>query len=122
MNAHGMRHRKSMPKNWRMKALRFLFLVFVSVICLRLFYLQVVNAGFYEQLASGQHAFYQELFAERGSIFVKEWKEDFEYVGATNEPRAFIYADPRRIEDPEAAALAIGAVLGYEPPSELDVE
>lgn len=100
-----------------MKALRIFFLAFVGIITLRLFNLQVVNAGFYEQLASGQHAFYRELFADRGSVIVKDWKESNEFLAATNEPRAFIYADPRRIEDPEAAAFAIGEILGYEKPT-----
>lgn len=101
-----------------MKALRFLFLGLVVVVSLRLFDLQVLDAGFYDQLASGQHDFYKELTAERGSILVKDWKEDLEYLAATNEPRAFIFADPRKIEDPVAAALAIGGVLGYTLPTE----
>lgn len=119
MNAFRVRKKKaSAPGQWRMKFLRFFFLAFVAAITLRLFNLQVVNAHFYEQLASGQHTFYKELFAQRGSIYVKDWKEDFEYVAATNEPRAFVYADPRKIEDPEAAAFAIGEILGYERPEE----
>ncbi|MFH1632214.1 MAG: penicillin-binding protein 2 [bacterium] len=99
---------------WRMKALRFFFGLFVVIIIFRLFTLQVINASFYEALASGQHNFYQELFAERGSIFVRDWKGSTEYIAAANEPRAFIFADPRKIEDPLEASTAIARVLGYE--------
>jgi len=105
---------KSAQSNWRMKGLRMFFFLFAFVIIYRLFALQVVNASFYEALASGQHSFYQELFADRGSIFVKDWKDDVEYIAATNEPRAFVYADPRRIEDPEKTAQLLAKALGYE--------
>ena len=97
-----------------MKALRFFFFTFVLVIVFRLFTLQVLSAGFYQQLATGQHSFYQELFAERGSIFVKDWRDDREYVAATNQPKAFVYANPRKIEDPEATAQALAGVFDWE--------
>lgn len=106
-------------RGWRMKTLRLFFLVFVGLIVLRLFSLQVVSAGFYDQLASGQHSFYKELFAERGEIFVRDWKTGEEFLAATNEPRAFIYAEPRKIEDPEMTAYAIGELLGYERPEKV---
>lgn len=105
-----------------MKVLRVFFLGFVGIIILRLFNLQVVNAEFYEQLAGSQHDFYRELFADRGDVIVKDWKESNEFLAATNEPRAFIYADPRKIENPEEAAFAIGEILGYEKPDAEDLK
>ncbi|MCH8049777.1 hypothetical protein IH979_03675, partial [Patescibacteria group bacterium] len=99
---------------WRMRVLRLFFFAFAAVILFRLFSLQVINAGFYEALASGQHSFYQELVADRGDLYVREWKSDAQYMAATNEPRAFIFADPRKIEDPETTARALAEVLGYE--------
>ena len=110
------RKRKSTKtrKDWRFNALRAFFFVFAGLLVFRLFTLQVVNAGFYASLASGQHDVYKELIAERGTIYVKDWKDDSEYAAATNEARAFIYAEPRKIEDPEYTALAIAKILGYE--------
>ncbi|MFH1766965.1 MAG: penicillin-binding protein 2 [Patescibacteria group bacterium] len=102
---------------WRMKALRLLFVVFTGIIIFRLFSLQILNANFYEALASGQHSFYQELFAERGSIFVRDWKSKEEYVVATNEPRGFVFADPRRIENPEETTRKLCELLGHEVPA-----
>lgn len=98
----------------RLKALRLFFLLFAGVIVFRLFMLQVVNAGFYEALASGQHDLYQELIAQRGDIMVTDWKDGTEYKLATNESRAFVYAEPRKIEDPVGTTQAIARVLGYE--------
>lgn len=85
----------------------------MSIIILRLFTLQVVNAAFYTALASGQHSFYQELVADRGSIYVQDLKSDQQFVAATNEPRAFIFADPRKIEDPVMTATKLAEALGY---------
>ncbi|MDP2631708.1 MAG: penicillin-binding protein 2 [Candidatus Uhrbacteria bacterium] len=104
----------SLSHAWRLKALRFFFSTFVIVLIFRLFTLQVINASFYDALASGQHNFYKELFAERGSIFVRDWKDGGEYLAATNEPRAFVYANPRKIEDPIKVAYDISKILGYE--------
>lgn len=109
---------------WRMKALRVFFIAFAGIIVFRLFSLQILQAGFYEALASGQHSFYQELFADRGDVFVRDWKSDQEYVVATNEPRGFVFADPRRIEDAEVTTRKLCELLGHEVPvvTELDEE
>lgn len=98
----------------RLKALRLFFLIFACIIGFRLFMLQIVNAGFYDSLASGQHDFYQELIAQRGEIVVRDWKDGTEYTAATNEARAFVYAEPRKVEDPIATAQGLAKVLGYE--------
>ncbi len=108
------RKSKTARKDWRFNVLRVFFFVFAGALALRLFTLQVVNASFYESLASGQHDVYEELIAQRGTVYVKDWKDDSEYAAATNEARAFIYAEPRKIEDPEYAAQAIAEILGYE--------
>ncbi len=98
----------------RLKALRLFFIAFACVIVFRLFMLQVVNAGFYNSLASGQHDFYQELIAQRGDIIVSDWKDGTEYTAATNEARAFVYAEPRKIEDPIGTAQSLAQIFGYE--------
>jgi len=84
------------------------------VIIFRLFSLQIVNADFYQTMSEGQHSFYEELFASRGSIYVKDWRGEDEYLAATNEPKAFIFANPRKIEDPVEATKSIARLLGYE--------
>lgn len=106
-------HRKQ-KSDWRLRALMVFFIAFTLVILVRLFMLQVLQGKFYQALASGQHSFYEELFAERGDIFIRDWMTGTEYLAATNEPRAFVYADPRRVEDPIATAKALSYILGYD--------
>ncbi len=96
------------------------FILFSAVIIVRLFMLQVFQGNFYQALASGQHAFYEELFAERGNIYIRDWMTGSEYLAATNEPRAFVYADPRRVDDPERTAKALSYLLGYDIVEESD--
>ena len=98
----------------RLKALRLFFIAFASVIVFKLFLLQVVSAGFYDSLASGQHDFYQELIAQRGNIVVSDWKDGAEYFAASSEARAFVYAEPRKVEGPIETAQSLARILGYE--------
>lgn len=96
-----------------MEVVRYGAVIFAVVICLKLVFLQVINHGFYEALASGQHELYQELIPERGSIFVHDLKDETLVPIATNQQLAFVYADPRLIEDADDAAEALGEVLRY---------
>lgn len=98
----------------RVKYLRLFFLIFACAIGAKLFLLQVVNAQFYQDLASGQHDFYQELIAQRGDILMSDWKDGSEHAVATNQSRAFVYAEPRKVEDPESTAKSLARILGYE--------
>lgn len=99
---------------WRVRALRFFFLAAFCIIGMRLFILQVVDAGFYRALSEGQHSLYEELIPKRGSVYVKDFGDATEYAVATNEPRAFVYADPRLITQPITTGLAIAKILQLE--------
>lgn len=98
----------------RLSALRFFFVGFCGVIVIRLFILQVVSASFYTAIAEGQYSLYEELVPERGEIFVKDYGDDTEYSAATDEPRAFVFADPRRITDPKNTAIRVARALGWQ--------
>lgn len=96
---------------WRVKALRFAFLAGICLIVVRLFVLQVAEASWYRALSAGQHAIYEELIPTRGSVYVKDAGDETEYAVATNEPRAFIYSDPRLVTEPINTAKAIAKIL-----------
>lgn len=85
----------------------------VGVIVLRLFVLMVADHGFYEALASGQHEIFEELYPQRGTVYLHDLKDEAETALATNQQLAFVYADPRLIENPEETAQKIGEVLLY---------
>jgi cell division protein FtsI/penicillin-binding protein 2 len=99
----------------RLGALRFFFLLLTAASVLRLFQLQILQGPWYDALASGQHAFYEELIPERGTIFVQDRKDGVLYPAATNLPLGFLYADPRLVEDAVATAETIGGILGFGP-------
>ncbi len=87
--------------------------LFVVAIIAKMFSLQVVERGFYEALASGQHELFQELFPERGEIFAHDSKDNLLVPVATNQQLASVYADPRRIVDTERTVDALVEILGF---------
>ena len=76
----------------------------------RAVWLQGVQAGTFAQMASSQHRETKVVPAGRGTIFDR-----------TGEPLAIgqqattIYADPRRVRDPRATALAVARILDLDP-------
>ena len=94
-------------RDWRLDIFRYGCVLAVCVIILRLFVLQVLDHGFYEALASGQHEIFQELYPERGTIYVHDLKDE------TQTALAFVYADPRLVKNPEETAQKIGDVFDY---------
>ncbi len=96
---------------WRMKALRIACATGFCIIALRLFFLQGVQAAWYRTQSESQHAISELLDADRGSIYVKDYGDDTEYTVATNQQRAFIFVDPRKILEPKNNAFAIAKVL-----------
>lgn len=87
---------------------------FAFILVFRLFMVQIVDADFYRALASEQHEIYKALFPERGEILIQESKSGGLTPLATNQDLYLIYADPRLIEDPEAAARKLAPFLKTE--------
>ncbi|MDG1950335.1 MAG: penicillin-binding protein 2 [bacterium] len=97
----------------RLTIFRYAVVAFAVVITLKLAYLSLFQHSFYAALASGQHELFQELIPERGDIYVQDLKDETIVPVATNQKLAFIYADPRLIEDPDDTAEAIGEIFNY---------
>ncbi|MBU0731311.1 penicillin-binding protein 2 [Patescibacteria group bacterium] len=99
----------------RLKIIFGVFIIATAVIVLRLFQLQIIEHGFYETLAEGQHELYEKLVPDRGEIYVQDpYAEDGLYAIASNQPRYLVYAEPKRIEDPEDAAERLSPLLNIE--------
>jgi hypothetical protein len=47
--------------------------LFIGLIVFRLFYLQIVNHGYYEQLATNQHDLEQTILPKRGDIYATSY-------------------------------------------------
>jgi cell division protein FtsI/penicillin-binding protein 2 len=97
--------------SWRIKALRFFFLLLIVGICVRLFVLQVVEASWYQTWSQSQHEISEELVATRGSVYVQDYGDETEYAVATNESRAVVFANPSLIKEPINTGLAIAKIL-----------
>ncbi len=104
---HGIHHK-------RLRIIRGVLFAAFSVIWIRLFVLQVVSAQFYQNVANGKYSLYEELVPERGKIIVHDFDDPTLYEVATNEPRAVVTADPRKITDAADAGKRIATALGWE--------
>lgn len=85
-----------------------------GILIVRLFFLQVLEHGFYEALATGQHEMFARLSPERGDILLKDRFEDKYYPAATNQQLTVIYSDNRKITDPAGAATALVSLIGRD--------
>ncbi len=101
--------------DWRTQTVRYGVVAFAAVIVCKLFILQVLDHAAYQALASGQHEIFKELFPERGDILIHDLKDETVIPLATNQQLAFVFADPRKIEDPDATAEAVSQLFGFSP-------
>ncbi len=99
--------------SWRLEVFRYAVLAFASVIVIKLFILQIVDHSYYQALASGQYEMFKELFPVRGDILFQDLKDERVVPVATNERLAFIYSDPRLIENSQETAYALADIFGY---------
>jgi cell division protein FtsI (penicillin-binding protein 3) len=97
----------------RLETLRWTAIIFASVIVFKLFWIQVINHDFYAVMASGQHELLEELVPDRGTVFVHDEKDETLVAVATNRQLAFVYADPRLLEDSGDTAQALGTIFGW---------
>jgi cell division protein FtsI/penicillin-binding protein 2 len=102
----------------RLKFILGLIFVFAAIIVWRLFTLQILDKDFYSALAAGQHEIYQSLFPERGKIWMSEissesGKEEL-YPLAANQALYLVYADTRKIKDPEEIAGKLSEIFKIE--------
>lgn len=95
----------------RFKMFRYALAAAAAFLVLRLLVLQIVDHGFYEALASGQHDLFTQLFPERGDILLKDRFEDKYYPAATNQQLTLIYADTRSVDDPAKTAAALSPLI-----------
>jgi cell division protein FtsI/penicillin-binding protein 2 len=94
------------------RRIRLLLAVFVLVFAgtlTRAVWLQAVQAGTFERLASSQHRETIEIPAGRGTIFDRTGEPL-----AIGEQATTVYADPRLIQDPRRVAIAAAKALGVD--------
>lgn len=89
-------------KNIRLNILAIIIFIFGGIIIFRLFFLQIINHGFYSSMAAGQHEISESLLPERGKILIQEiGSPSAPYPLATNQSLYQVYVEPNRVENPE---------------------
>jgi cell division protein FtsI/penicillin-binding protein 2 len=96
--------------NRRIRLLAAVFAFVFAVALARAGWLQAVRAGSLDRLAASQHRETLTIPAHRGTIYDRV---GFEL--ALGSPAVTVYANPRHIRDPRAAAVAAGRELGLNP-------
>jgi stage V sporulation protein D (sporulation-specific penicillin-binding protein) len=104
------KHFRELPMN-RITVLIAIGFVVVFVIILRLFFLQVIKAGYYQQIAFEKNQGYTEIPARRGEILIQDRNADEPYALATNTTFKLVYADPTLIDDPLYVGKTLASLL-----------
>lgn len=86
------------------------FLVFVAIVVIRLFYLQVVIGGQYADAAERRRTNVQVLQARRGTIYDRNGN-----VLAMSEECYDVYCNPKEVTDAEAESALLAQYLGGDP-------
>jgi cell division protein FtsI (penicillin-binding protein 3) len=95
--------------NRRIRLLLAAFVLVFAGTLTRAVWLQAVQAGTFERLASSQHRETIEIPAGRGTIFDRTGEPL-----AIGEQATTVYADPRLIRDPRRVAIAAAKALGVD--------
>lgn len=86
-------------------------LFFAMIIFMRLFYLQIVKADYYRQIAFEKNQGYTEIPARRGEILIQDRNSSEPYALATNATFKYVYADPTLIENPQYVGETLAPLL-----------
>ena len=98
----------------RLALVRLVFFVFMGVLILRLYGLQVGARKFYSDLAAGQHDLLAQLLPERGEVAVQDPLSDGLYPVAANLTLSLVYAVPSEMADAEYTATVLAPVLALD--------
>ncbi len=85
--------------------------ILFGIIVLRLFDLQIVDNGHFENVAQAQRKRASELLPHRGTIYVQEGKGGDIFPIASNTKAWIAYAVPRDMENPQLVADALAPAL-----------
>lgn len=85
------------------------FLISLSLLLIRLFYLQGLKHNFYYKIANEEHIVSVELQPKRGAIYDRKMR-----AIAVNLNRDSVYANPREIKDKARTAKVLSSVLALK--------
>ena len=123
-STHRQSHEMTMvqPHEARLRILHIGIVLFIALVILRLFTMQVLQNEFYTSLASGTHDIYRELLPSRVSIFLRDrTNPDDLYPLAMNRNVYKLFIDNRENPDPDKTATELAPLLGWDDEKKLSV-
>ena len=95
----------------RSRVLLILMIVFGGIFVARLFYVQIIQHGYYEEQALKEHARKFVITAKRGLIYTYDGPDKLTSL-VLNEPSYTVYADPRYVSDADKIVDVMRRVAG----------
>lgn len=89
--------------------------LFVGIIAVRMFFLQVLDHDYYTALAADQHKLTKELIPERGNVYLTDTAGG-KYPIALNRELYMIFAVPDLVENPDETTKKVAEILGVPNP------
>lgn len=98
--------------NWRIHFVFFIILLAGAGIMARLFYIQVIENGYYAAFAKGQQSDYMEISPQRGSIFFQDkFNKSSLFPAASYKNWFMAYAVPKEMDNTKDAILKLLPIL-----------
>jgi cell division protein FtsI/penicillin-binding protein 2 len=91
--------------------------LFVGIIAVRMFFLQVLDHDYYTALASDQHQLTKELIPQRGNIYLAD-AAGTRFPLALNRSLYMIYAVPSLVQNADETTKKVASILGVPTPDE----
>ncbi len=112
-NVHGSKLRKpeKAVHETRISILAIGCIIVILIIIIRLFFLQIVHGGYYQQLALHAREIHLQISPARGEIFTTSHIDGTEYPLILNEDRFLVYADGRTFRDKDETLNKFKTVL-----------
>ncbi len=109
------RKQRRTTAEWRLLIGKILIALAMCVIAARLFIVQVLSHSFYAAIASEQHGIFENLFPDRGAVYVRDPKSaEGRFPAILNRTAYVVYANTRRVKDVNDAATRLAPILGED--------
>jgi len=108
----------------RLKIAALCIVAVTVVLVIRLFSLMVLQHAFYTALAAGSHTLYEQLFPDRGSVYIQDSRTGEEFPLAINKDVFTIFVDTRQLEteeDSNNVVDALASAFSYDDEKKMDI-
>ncbi len=97
--------------NLRIFLLLFMITIFIGLVTIRLFNLQILDREYYKELAASQHGFSDVITPKRGNVYLASHVNNSPLLVATTITKDAVYAVPKQITDKKGTAQRLANLL-----------